>query len=105
MMFFNNIKPRRFNHRMIYSDERKERLKDIEERARRQLGMPSGGSNGSDRRTARDLHGAFSGSPERLRAGQRHARSGIGSGMIVIIIAILLFVMLQLLTGGVLFRL
>ena len=33
-------KPRRFHHDFLYVDERKERLKEIEERARRELGLP-----------------------------------------------------------------
>ena len=33
-------KPRRFHHDYLYVDERKERLREIEERARRELGLP-----------------------------------------------------------------
>lgn len=44
MMFFKNAAPRRFSLRPVYSDERKERLRAIEERARRELGMPALGS-------------------------------------------------------------
>lgn len=39
MMLFKNAAPRRFSLRPVYSDERKERLRAIEERARRELGM------------------------------------------------------------------
>lgn len=39
MGFFKQRKPRGFNHQYIYVDERKERLKQIEERAKRELGM------------------------------------------------------------------
>ena len=41
MGIFNQRKPRGFQHQYIYVDERKERLKEIEERARRELGMVS----------------------------------------------------------------
>ncbi len=36
---FNVREPRRFEHKYIYVDERKERLAKIEERAKRELGM------------------------------------------------------------------
>lgn len=39
MGIFNQRKPRGFSHQYIYVDERKERLKAMEERARRELGM------------------------------------------------------------------
>lgn len=41
MGIFKQRKPRGFQHQYIYVDERKERLKEIEERARRELGMVS----------------------------------------------------------------
>lgn len=39
MGIFNQRKPRGFQHQYIYVDERRERLKEIEERAKRDLGM------------------------------------------------------------------
>ena len=39
MSLFCNRRPRPFSHRMIYSDERSERLKAIEKRAKRELGI------------------------------------------------------------------
>ena len=41
MGIFKQRKPRGFQHQYIYVDERKERLKEIEERAKRELGMVS----------------------------------------------------------------
>lgn len=38
---FKPRKPRRFHHDYLFVDERKERLKEIEERARKELGLPS----------------------------------------------------------------
>lgn len=101
MMFFNNIKPRRFNHRMIYSDERKNRLKAIEERARQQLGMTQDGGEDANKRYAEDLRGAFSGRTGHGRPEKQHARhaTGTGTGLIIAVIIILLFVMLRLLAG------
>lgn len=40
MKLFQTRRPRPFSHKMIYADERRERVKDIERRARRELGMP-----------------------------------------------------------------
>ena len=37
---FKMRKPRRFHHDYLYVDERKERLREIEERARSELGLP-----------------------------------------------------------------
>lgn len=39
MGIFKQRSPRGFQHQYIYVDERKERLKEIEERAKRDLGM------------------------------------------------------------------
>lgn len=60
-------KPRPFMHHYMYVDERRQRLREIEERARRELGMLPPKVDFAD-----DLHGAFSRRSERLRK-----RSGI----------------------------
>lgn len=39
MIFFKQRKPRRFHHQYLYVDERKERLREIERKAREELGM------------------------------------------------------------------
>ena len=39
MGIFNQRKPRGFQHQYIYVDERRERLREIEERAKRDLGL------------------------------------------------------------------
>lgn len=41
MGIFTQRKPRGFQHQYIYVDERRERLKEMEERAKRELGMLS----------------------------------------------------------------
>ena len=38
MIFFNLPKPRRFHHEYIYFDERKERLKKLEEKLKKTTG-------------------------------------------------------------------
>ena len=42
MSIFRPRRPRPFNHRLLYIDERKERLKAIEQRARRELEEEAG---------------------------------------------------------------
>lgn len=87
MILFNNRRPRRFHHVMIYSDERKERLRDIEERARRELGMLPQDSSAPER-----LRGAFTGRAERLRrkSGRRHTGRMSTATLVIAIIALLL---------------
>ena len=68
-------KPRGFHHVCIYCDARKERLKAIEERAARELGlMPP------ERFEPGYLRGAFAGGSARLRRG-RGGAAGIASGV------------------------
>lgn len=40
-LLFQTAKPRRFNHAMVFYDERRERLRMIEARAKSELGMMS----------------------------------------------------------------
>ena len=85
MMLFNNVKPRRFSLPPVYSDERKERLRGIEERARRELGQAVPGASGRA-----DLHGVFT---DRCRHLRRTGDSTSGIAMIsriAIIVALLL---------------
>ena len=57
MSLFSRRKPRGFNHRYIYYDERRERLRAIEERARRELGIEA-----PEEFRPEHLRGVFSGS-------------------------------------------
>ncbi len=67
MSLFKQRRPRPFNHKYMYVDERADRLRDIEERAKRDLGMSSAQGYRPD-----DLRGVFS-------ASQHHRRErGVG---------------------------
>lgn len=55
-------KPRRFHHIMIYSDERRKRLKEIEQQARRELGMEADPQPPEER-----LKGVFTQQSQRLK--------------------------------------
>ncbi len=46
---FRMRKPRRFHHDYIYVDERKERMKEIERRARQELGLSSMEDKGKEK--------------------------------------------------------
>ena len=81
--------PRRFHHPLIYSDERQERLRDIERRARRELGLPV-----SDGYRPDNLRGAFSRPSSRKgrhvgrgRASRRHVPASV---LLLLIVALLL---------------
>lgn len=86
---FRQRKPRGYHHQMIYSDERRERLKSMEEQARQDLGM-------SKPREAKpeDFHGTFSRNSRTRR--KRNANTLLGEMpttiMIVLIAALLLLI-------------
>ena len=48
-LLFQTAKPRRFSHPMVYCDERRERLRQLEDRARRELGMEADGRQAGER--------------------------------------------------------
>ena len=80
-------KPRRFNLRPIYVDERKERLKAIEQKARRELGMEAQEHPSASER----LHGVFT---EKAVRRQR-PKTGLlqpGIPMLVLLIVILVII-------------
>lgn len=93
MGIFTNRRPRGYHHVMIYSDGRKERLKAMEERARRELGMQPAEEPHRDR-----LRGAFTGSGRHLRRnGERGGRRSYA--VLIVLIAAMLMLMYCLLTG------
>ena len=66
MGLFNQRKPRPFRHRYMFVDERKERIRDIEEKAKAELGMEADGRQKHDdatrhvrKRRERKLAGGF----------------------------------------------
>ena len=94
MSLFCNRRPRPFCHRMIYTDERSERLEAIEKRARRELGtIPPDGD------AADTLHGEFTG---RLRHGRRSTAFSGTSALplrVVLLVAVLLACLYFLVAG------
>lgn len=88
MGFFKQRKPRRFNHQYIYVDERKERLAQIEERAKRELGLiPE-----AEKTTEERIRGKFVEQTSHLKRQQAKGKSS--SSKFLIIIAALLVALL-----------
>lgn len=97
MILFKQRKPRRFSHRLIYSDERKRHLQEIEERARQRLGLVP-----PKQFVPEDLRGAFlrstrhAAGKRRKNAAGKQAPSG---GLLALIVLVLLLLMFYLMGG------
>ena len=84
MGFFKQRKPRGFNHQYIYVEERTERLKEMEERAKRELGLIPQAEKTAEER----IRGKFVDQTTHLKRQQE--RGGDSSSKWLIIIAVLL---------------
>ncbi len=95
MGMFNRMRgPRGFDHQYIYVDERKEKLKKIEESAKRELGMlPEKEFN------PEDIRGTFVDSTTHLKRRKDSGAKPVSYGVLLIAIAVLLFVLHYLVTG------
>lgn len=92
MGFFNQRKPRRFNHQYIYVDERRERLQAMEERAKRELGLiPEAPKTVEER-----IRGRFVEQTSHLKRQQEKEKPS-SSKWLVIIAALLTILLLKLL--------
>lgn len=98
MGMFKTRKPRAFNHPYIYIDERKEKLKDIEERAKRELGMLP-----PKEFDPQDFRGTFVKATKHLRRQKESGRKPLKAGVVIMVIAALLFLWRYLLTGEIRF--
>ena len=88
MGFFKQRKPRGFNHQYIYVDERRERLKAMEERAKRELGLiPE-----SEKTTEDRIRGKFVEQTSHLKRQQEKGKPS--STKWLIIIAVLLIALI-----------
>lgn len=95
MALFKTRKPRAFNHPYIYIDERKEKLKKIEENAKRELGMLPPKDFDPE-----EFRGTFVKATKHLRRRKESGRKPLKAGVALIIIAALLFLWHYLLTGN-----
>lgn len=95
MALFKTREPRKFHHPYIYINERKEKLKAIEERAKRELGMlPPKEFN------PEDIRGTFVKGTKHLRRRKESGCKPMKWGVALIIIGALLFIWHYLLTGS-----
>ena len=97
MGMFNSCmrKPRRFNHQYIYVNERKEKLDKMEEQAKRELGMLS-----EKEFSPEDIRGKFVEGTTHLKRRKESGRKPVHLGVILLIIALLLFLWHYLQTGS-----
>lgn len=95
MGYFNMPSPRRFNHKYIFVNERKEKLDKIVNNAKRDLGMLPPEEKSYEEK----IRGAFVGEESHLK---RHKEDGprISTQKIVILLAALLFLLHYLVTGS-----
>lgn len=94
-MFFNSMrKPRGFNHQYIYVNERKEKLEKMEEKAKRELGMLP-----DKEFSPEDIRGKFVEGTTHLKRRKASGRKPVSFGIILIIIAFLLYLWHYLATG------
>lgn len=95
-MFFNSMrKPRRFNHQYIYVDERKEKLAKMKENAKRELGMLP-----PKEFSPEDIRGKFVEGTTHLKKRKESGRKPVSFGVILVIIALLLYLWHYLQTGS-----
>lgn len=94
MGMFTIRKPRGFNHPYIYVDERKEKLAKMEEKAKRDLGMLP-----EKEFSPEDIRGKFIEGTTHLKRRKESGRKPVHVGMILILIALLIFLWHYLQTG------
>ena len=92
---FKTRQPRGYHHEYMYVNERKERLKQIEERAKRELGMLPPKAFNPD-----DIRGTFVKGTKHLRRRKESGRKPMRLGVALFIIAALIFVWHYLQTGS-----
>ena len=96
MGLFNQRKPRPFRHRYMFVDERKERIRDIEEKAKAELGMKADGRQEYER-----IHGMFINATRHVRKRRERKLAGgfvLTYGVIVVLLIMLFAIWKILLT-------
>lgn len=96
MGLFNQRKPRPFRHRYMFVDERKERIRDIEEKAKAELGMKADGRQEHER-----IQGMFINATSHVRKRRERKLAGgfvLTYGVIVVLLIMLFAIWKILLT-------
>ena len=99
MNLFRQPKPRRFEHINIYADDRRERLRRMEQRVREELACKDAGESSSANTQSaeemrRRLHEAFTDDMRHLKRRERRSAAGGGQMMNIGLIAIILLIIL-----------
>lgn len=94
MGMFTIRKPRGFNHQYIYVNERKEKLTKMEDRAKRELGMLP-----EKEFSPEDIRGKFVEGTTHLKRRKQSGRKPVHLGMILVLIAVLIYLWHYLQTG------
>ena len=94
MNFFKMNKPRGYQHKYIYYDDRKEKLAKIEENAKRELGLLP-----PKEFSPEDIRGKFVGATKHLKRRKESGRKPLSYGVLIMIIVFLLLLMKYLYTG------
>ncbi len=95
MGYFKMPEPRRFNHNYIYVDERKERLRKIEENAKRDLGLLPPEELSYEEK----LRGVFVNETTHLKRRKEQGQR-MSSKSIIVALLVSLFLLHYLLTGS-----
>lgn len=95
MSLFRVRKPRSYNHPYMYINERKEKLKAMEEHAKRELGMLP-----PKEFSPEDIRGTFVKATKHLRRRKESNRKPLHLGVALVLIAALLYVIYYLWTGN-----
>lgn len=91
---FTQRKPRGFQHKWIYVDERKEKLQKLEEKAKQELGMCSSSKEFEPER----IRGSFVESTKHLKRYKKG--HSLGYGALIVAILVMLFILNYLVTGS-----
>ncbi len=94
MGMFQVNKPRGFQHNYVYYDPRKERLKKIEENAKRELGLLP-----EKEFDPEDIRGKFVGATKHLKRRKESGRKHVPNSVLIIIIIALIMLMKYIYTG------
>ena len=98
MGMFNIREPKRYEHKYIYYDERKEKLEKIEESAKRDLGLVS-----QETFNPESIRGKFVEGTKHLKRRKENGGPRMSVQLTVVIIAALLFILRWLVTGELFF--
>ena len=98
MSMFSVRKPRGFHHNYIYYDPRKEKLKEIDERAKRELGILP-----PKEFVPEDIRGKFVQATKHVKRRKESGRKPVSYGVLIIAIILLLLLMRYLVSGSLLF--